>query len=69
MRSTPGVCVIILFTALIYGFSLKARAFVLGKPLMFATKAGDFQVLHPRVGSGLTRKHYTRLVRLAWDKH
>ncbi len=43
MRLTPGANVIKLFTALSYDFSLKARAFVPGKPfqpsLMFVDGA------------------------------
>jgi hypothetical protein len=38
---------------------------------MFVDKArsGALERSSTWVGSGLTKKHYTRLERLAWDKH
>ncbi len=73
IRSDRGACTIKLFMTIIY------RVFVLGKPnqpsLMFVGEAmslpqiGGPERCFTRVGTGLTCKHQTRLVRLAKDKH
>jgi hypothetical protein len=79
VTTRPVANVIKLFAAVSYDFSLKARGFVPGKPfqpsLIFVVKArslpksGAPERQFTWVGSGLTRKHKTKLERLARDKH
>jgi hypothetical protein len=79
MAHHPGACIIKLITAVIYGFSNKARVFVPGKPfqsnLVFvgktrsSSKSGASERCFTQVGCSLIHKHYTRLERLARDKY
>jgi hypothetical protein len=56
-NQSPGANVIKLFTAVSYDFSLKARAFIPGKPfqpsLMFAGKAGAYPRVEHLQGASL----------------
>ncbi len=57
----PGTCTIKLITAVIYGFYIKLER------LSLASFSSLVQCLW--VGFGLARKHWTRLEKLATDKH